>query len=231
MRSGAPAGIGRGAAPARPAWSSDRGEAMPVPHTEPRDIDHNDPAFIADPYPVYETLHAIDPVHHSARYGGYFLVTKYDDVRRVLLDWETYSSGKPGVTSIPMSVDRNFPEIPLEVDPPDHRVYRAIVTPWFARRRVESLDKEVRAVVTDLLDDLTGRMRADFVQELAAPLVSRVLAIFLNVPEEESTPWVGWVSDIFHGRLTDRPRANAAGKLVIHSVTARNDAARRATIA
>jgi cytochrome P450 len=200
---------------------------MTVSHPEPRDIDHNDPGFITDPYPIYDALHAVDPVHHSAKYGGYFLVTKYDDVRRVLLDWETYSSGKPGVTSIPMSVDRSFPEIPLEVDPPDHRIYRAIVTPWFARRRVESLDKEVRTVATDLLDEMAGRTRADFVQELAAPLVSRVLAIFLNVPEEESIPWVGWMSDIFHGRLTDRERADAAGRKLIGYVDSKIETARR----
>ena len=108
---------------------------MTLPQREPRDVDHNDPAFIADPYPIYRALHEQDPVHHSANYGGYFLVTKYEDVRHVLLDWETYSSGKPGVTSIPMSVERSFPEIPLEIDPPDHRIYRAIVTPWFSRRR------------------------------------------------------------------------------------------------
>jgi len=125
-----------------------------------------------------------------------------------------------------MSVDRSFPEIPLEVDPPDHRIYRAIVTPWFSRRRVEGLDKEVRAVVTDLLDGISGRTRADFVQDLAAPLVSRVLAIFLNVPEEESTPWVGWMSDIFHGRLTDRELANAAGKKLIGYVNSKIAAAR-----
>lgn len=201
---------------------------MTLSHPEPRDIDHNDPSFIADPYPIYEALHAQDPVHHSVNYGGYFLVTKYDDVRRVLLDWETFSSGQPGVTSIPMSVDRSFPEIPLEVDPPDHRIYRAIVTPWFSRRRVEGLDKEVRAVVTDLLDSLSGRARADFVQDLAAPLVSRVLAIFLNVPEAESTPWVGWMSDIFHGRLTDRERANAAGKKLIGYVDSKIADAREA---
>jgi len=201
---------------------------MTLPQREPRDVDHNDPAFIADPYPIYRALHEQDPVHHSANYGGYFLVTKYEDVRHVLLDWETYSSGKPGVTSIPMSVERSFPEIPLEIDPPDHRVYRAIVTPWFSRRRVESLEKEVRTITNDLLDGLSGRSRVDFIQELGAPLVSRVLAVFLNVPEEESAPWVGWMSDIFHGRLTDRPRANAAGKLLIDYVDEKIAAARRA---
>jgi cytochrome P450 len=191
----------------------------------PQDIDHNDPAFIADPYPLYESLHESDPVHHSAHYGGYFLVTKYEDVRNVLLDWETFSSGKPGVTSIPMSVERSFPEIPLEVDPPEHRAYRALVTPWFSRRTVESLEDEVRAITTSLLDDLGDRRQVDFVQELAAPLVSRVLAVFLKVPDEESRPWVDWMSDIFHGRLTDRERANAAGKQLINYIDNRIAAA------
>jgi cytochrome P450 len=196
--------------------------------TCPVNVDHNATDFIADPYPTYEAMRELDPVHHSDKYGGYYLLTRYADVRSGLLDWKNFSSGKPGVTSIPMSVERTFPEIPLEIDPPEHRPYRNVVTPWFSRRRVDTLEAEVRAITTDLLDGYVHGDRIDFVQDLAAPLVSRVLAVFLNVPESESTPWAKWMSDIFHGRLTDRELANSAGKKLIGYVDSKIAAAKEA---
>jgi cytochrome P450 len=212
----------------RPA-ANGHGEGDVTPaqeHARPVDVDHNDRAFVADPYPIYAALRRDDPVHHSAAYGGYYLVTRYDDVRRALGDWQTFSSAKPGVTSIPLSVKRDFPEIPLEVDPPEHRQYRALVTPWFSRRRVDSLEGRVRQLVSELLDRIEGERRVDFVQQLAVPLVARALALFLNLPVSESEPWAQWMSDIFHGRLADRERADAAGRKLIGFVDGKIAAAK-----
>jgi cytochrome P450 len=189
-------------------------------------VDHNDAGFIRDPYPIYEALRRDEPVHHSAAYGGYYLITRYGDVRRVLADWETFSSGEPGVTSIPMSVKRDFPEIPLEVDPPEHRQYRMLITPWFSRSRVNKLEQRIHAITGELLDAKEGQTRIDFVQDLAVPLVGRALAVFLNVPDEESRPWPEWMSDIFHGRLADRRRADAAGRKLIEYVDGKIAAAK-----
>src|SRR5581483_5258056 len=179
------------------------------------DFDHNDPAFIRDPHSVYRRLHREQPVPHSDRYGGYWLLTRYTDVRNGLLDWRTFSSGTPGVTSIPTSVKRDFPEIPLEIDPPDHTKYRDIVTPWFSRTSVRKLEPDVRRITNDLLDHFIDDGHADFVQQFALPLVSRVLTVFLGIPEEDAAKLTGWVSDIFQGRLRERDRADRASAELI----------------
>jgi cytochrome P450 len=117
-----------------------------------------------------------------------------------------------------MSVKRDFPEIPLEVDPPEQRRYRALITPWFSRSRVDQLEEQVRTITRELLDAKAGETQIDFVQDLAVPLVGRGLAVFLNVPDEESRPWPGWLSDIFHGRMANRQRADEAGRKLIDYV-------------
>ena len=178
-------------------------------------FDHNDPEFIRNPHAVYLELQKAQPVVHSDRYGGYWLLTRYHDVRNALLDWQTYSSGTPGVTSIPSSVRRDFPEIPLEIDPPQHAKYRDIETPWFSRASVGKLEPDVRRIANDLIDDFIGDGRADVVQQFAVPFVSRVLTVFLRLPEKDADDLTAWVSAIFQGRLSDPEGADRASAALI----------------
>ena len=178
-------------------------------------FDHNEPDFIRDPHAVYFELHKSQPVVHSERYGGYWLLTRYHDVRNALLDWQTFSSGTPGVTSIPSSVRRQFPEIPLEIDPPQHAKYREIETPWFSRASVGKLEADVRRIANELIDDFIGDGRADVVQQFAVPFVSRVLTTFLRLPEEDAADLTAWVSAIFQGRLSDPDGADRASVALI----------------
>lgn len=190
-------------------------------------FDHNSPEFIADPYPVYARLREDDPVAFSENYGGYFVLTRYEDVRSALLNWELFSSARPGVTSIPASVKRDFPEIPLEVDPPEHTPYRKIVSSFFTRNAIRELDPGFRDIARKLLDGMVENGGGDMVQDFALPYVSRVLAYFLQVPEDDSERWVEWAHAIFHGRLTDREKADRASADMIAYVDALAEERRR----
>jgi cytochrome P450 len=183
-------------------------------------FDHNSPGFIADPYPVYSELREKDPVHFSAAYGGYYVLTRYEDVRNALLDWQLFSSARPGVTSIPASVKRDFQEIPLEFDPPDHTPYRQLISPLFTRNAIKELEPGFRDIAAELLSPMAEAGGGDFVQDFALPYVSRVLAYFLQVPGTDSERWIRWAKAIFHGRLTDRAGADRASDEMIAYVDA-----------
>ena len=47
------------------------------------DFDHTDPAWVNDPYPIYEDLRARCPVAHSDRYGGAWLPVRHEDVAAI----------------------------------------------------------------------------------------------------------------------------------------------------
>ena len=49
------------------------------------DYKPNDPAFIADPFPLYRRLRDEDPAHWSPRLNAW-VVTRYEDVKRICLD-------------------------------------------------------------------------------------------------------------------------------------------------
>jgi cytochrome P450 len=178
-------------------------------------FDHNSPEFIANPYPVYSELRERDPVHFSEAYGGYYVLTRYEDVRNALLDWELFSSARPGVTSIPASVKRDFQEIPLEFDPPDHTPYRKLISQFFTRNAIKELEPGFHDIAAGLLGPMVEAGGGDFVQDFALPYVSRVLAYFLQVPGADSERWIQWAKAIFHGRLTDRAMADRASDEMI----------------
>lgn len=190
-------------------------------------FDHNAPDFIADPYPVYAALREHDPVHFSENYGGYYILTQYEDVRNALLNWQLFSSARPGVTSIPASVKRDFQEIPLEVDPPEHHPYRQLISRFFTRNAIGELERGIRDIARELLGAIAVKAQGDIVQDFALPYVSRVLAYFLQVPQNDSKQWVQWAQAIFHGRLTDRNKADQASAEMIAYIDALVEQRRR----
>ena len=91
------------------------------------DFDHHDHGFVSDPGPVYLELHTRCPVLRTERYGGFWLLSRYDDVRNASKDWEALTSAVPNVTAIPSSHPRDDPDLPVEIDPPLHTRYRQLV--------------------------------------------------------------------------------------------------------
>jgi cytochrome P450 len=163
------------------------------------DLDHHDPRFIENPSPVYEELRARCPVLHSPRYGGFWLVTRYEDVRRAAKDWKTFTSSVPNVTAIPSSHPRAEPDIPIEVDPPLHTRYRQLVAPVFSRAHVERMRPRVEAVAAELLDLLIDDGEVDLVRAFAVPMSVRTLVTFIDLPREDTSRWIDWVRRMYDG--------------------------------
>jgi cytochrome P450 len=100
------------------------------------DVDIHESSFVMDPFPVYSRLRDECPVMRSERYGGFWLLTRYEDVKRAALDWRTFTSSVVGVTAIPIITQRTEPQLPIELDPPLHSRYRALVNPVFSSARL-----------------------------------------------------------------------------------------------
>lgn len=173
-------------------------------------FDPHAPAFVEDPYPTYALLREECPVLHSDRYmDGFWLLTRHEDVRRALADWQTFTSSVPGVTAIPMITQRTEPTPPIELDPPLHTRYRNLVGHLFRRQRVDALRPALERIAGDLLDAIVERGGGDLAQEFAFELSSRTLGLFLDLPEGDRRRWLGWVKRM-HGSVHDAQDARLA---------------------
>jgi len=149
------------------------------------------------PHELFKRLRSECPVHWTARIteypeeDGFWSVTTADDVHTVSRDWETYSSERGGVTALTHSI------IPLELqqamfigmDPPKHDRLKALFQRGFTPKRIAQHEDEIRAIAVRVLDGLAGRDTADLVNDVAQPVVSRVIHSFMGVPEEDDAAW------------------------------------------
>lgn len=120
---------------------------------------------------VFEYARRQCPVAHtSADGGGQYVVTRYEDVRRVLEDPETFSSA--GVAPRPSPVTLN----PLDADPPFQPDLRKILNPLFSRTFLTKFEPQMRKSASALIDSWVDRGRVELMSEFAAPFVGSVLA-------------------------------------------------------
>jgi len=142
-----------------------------------------------EPWELFDLLLRDAPVyrHPEPDGGGFWVVTRYDDVLAVVRDPKTFSSEVGGAATIENLPDdvlearRNF----LEFDPPKHGRYRRLISTSFTPGAVARYEEWLRGLIADLLDRLADGETFDLVDELAAPIPIRVLARLLGLPEEQ----------------------------------------------
>lgn len=184
-------------------------------------LELNDPAFIANPYPVYATLRDHAAVHYLADLDVWVL-SRDADVGAALRDPTTFSSDLAniarGLTVNPFNPAMKIPRplaalaarIPwarvlLTSDPPEHTVLRRKISKAFTPRMIANWEPRVRDITERLVADLgagdpTGR--ADLVRDLASPLPTMVIAEMLGVPPERHHDFKRWSDDLVGALLS-----------------------------
>ncbi len=145
---------------------ADSSAAAMLPHYNMWDPDHEKAKW-----DVFSYARRNCPVAHTdADGGGQYVVTRYDDVRRVLEDPETFSS--TGVAPRPSPVKLN----PLDADPPYQVELRKILNPLFTRNFLLRFEPELRKNATELIGRFIDNGRFEFVREFAGPFVGNALS-------------------------------------------------------
>ena len=126
------------------------------------------------------------------------MILGFKQVREAARDWQKFSSDAPFRVPIPREEDvRTVRQYPLEVDPPVHTEYRAIVDPFFKRPLQPDYIARMENLVTELLTEAMARDSIEIVRDFAIPLQSRALTYLLNMPESEAEIWIGWGTHVF----------------------------------
>ncbi|HET9470424.1 MAG TPA: hypothetical protein VFO24_04920, partial [Usitatibacter sp.] len=148
------------------------------------------------PYALFKRMRNECPVHWSARIeefpgeAGFWSVTTAEDVHAVSRDWQTYSSELGGVTAasvvFPLELTR---AMFIGMDPPKHDRLKALFQAGFTPRRIADHEGRIREITTRVLDRLEGHEHADLVNDVAQPVVARVIGSFMGISEEEDATW------------------------------------------
>ena len=177
--------------------------AAPEPALEDLDIIGDDHyAEHGYPHEAWTRLRREDPVHWVDRdvKVPFWALTKHADIVAVSRQPATNLNAPrlavfPGFA--PPKEDERIARHLLNMDNPDHAVYRKLAAPWFTPRAIHRLQPSIELIARELLDGLQGEERDfDFVTDLAAPLPLAVLAELLGVPREDWQLMFRWTNAI-----------------------------------
>lgn len=164
-----------------------------------------DPAFIADPYPVYHQLRAAAPVWQSPL--GMWVTTRYEDIAQILRDrrfGKDYAGNmkrRYGEKALDEPAIASLARTMLVLDPPDHTRLRGLVTKAFTARRVEEMRPRIAAIVDQLIDRVADKGAMDVIWDFAHRLPVIVICDMLGIPEEDREQFLD--QSKVNGRLID----------------------------
>ena len=148
------------------------------------------------PHEVFKRLRSECPVHWTTQLteypdeGGFWSVTRAEDIHTVSRDWKTYSSAVGGVTAANVAMPLELVQAMfIGMDPPKHDRLKMLFQAGFTPKRIAAHEPAVRKIVTEVLDRLEGRETCDLVSDVAQPVVSRVIGSFMGIPPEDDARW------------------------------------------
>lgn len=159
--------------------------------------------YLARPYPFWLRARTEEPVFYSPEID-YWVVTRYEDVKAIFADPKTFSASNVQNPIAPLSPkvvailrEGGFGAVPAmsNADPPTHTRIRKFTGQAFTPRRVAKLETDIRAIVTQFLDQIEPRHSADLVRDMAYELPVLVLFIFLGMPAADVPRVKSWAKN------------------------------------
>ncbi|ORY16998.1 cytochrome P450 [Clohesyomyces aquaticus] len=174
------------------------------------DFSLSDSSTPSEIHAQFDALRNKCPVAYSAENGGFWVLTRYDDIKRCASDTETFiSSVKAVIPSDPRGTRRP----PLNTDPPTHTPYRTAIDrtlkPARLKRLESVLEGHARREFQVLVDSGSGNVAAEFganfsawvevtwlnLKDETAPYLARTAASWVNAWREQNKEEVKFHSE------------------------------------
>lgn len=152
------------------------------------------PEYQEDANPVFDRIRQKCPVARSELFGGFWMLSKYDDVLRAYQEPELFSSYPNPIP--PNGIGSERPVIPVETDGPDHAKYRKILQPLFTVARLRPLETKVLQHATELIDGIAARGECEFITEFAHVLPTRIFLDMMGWPIEDAPKFLEWTEKL-----------------------------------
>lgn len=183
---------------------------MPDRHA-PADFDFHGKALDTI-FDDYRTMHESTPVGHSSKYGGFWYISKSDDIFDAEQDPDTWSVGP---SMILPSFGTDMPLIPIDIDPPAHAGFRKLLLPMFTPMAIGTLEPGMHATAEELsaavAEAFAGADVVDVSTAFARPYPTIIFSRLAGYPEADWPMFDRWIDEIIYERTKDPEKARAAG--------------------
>jgi len=161
------------------------------------------PEFLAAPHTFMANMHdQFPPVFYDVSpFMNAWQLLRHEDAFFMLRHPEYFSN--EGATPFPRDPDDYFYFIPIEIDPPEHHKYRAILQQQFSPKGVLELEQQIRKLANDLIDDVIEQGECEFTTAFGRPLPVSVFLDLMGLPQEKRDTFVTWAMDLLHSNDRD----------------------------
>lgn len=197
-----------------------------------------DPFDLSDPYEHWERLRQDCPVYYHEP-TGYYILSRYEDIKAVYADWETFSSENAQAPMRPMCEEGKqimkdggftvYSGLSARI-PPDHTRIRQVLQGCFGPRRFKSIEPKIEAIIDKAFSQMAPKGEADFFREIAYDVPALVLFTLMGIPDEDVPKVKDWATSraiLTWGNLTDEEQIPHAHKMVEYWAYCRNLVAMR----
>jgi cytochrome P450 family 142 subfamily A polypeptide 1 len=140
--------------------------------------------YTDDPFRAFAWMRRHEPAYYDEK-GEIWGISRYADVRAIGQDPQNFSSaqGSRPNTPLPYMID---------MDAPEHRRRRRLVSAGFTPEAVRLRQPRVREVCDEILDAVCEKGSCDLVTDIAAPLPLVMIADMLGFPPADWSKLLEW---------------------------------------
>ena len=158
---------------------------IPAAPTEPAELGRTwstyQPWLQRDPVPYWEALREGAAVVRSDELGGYWILTRYEDIEWAARHPEIFSNGEIGLPHRQIYTDKL---IPIQLDGDDHRLWRQTLTGLFSPGVVNHVAPQIRLAAAEAVRPIAERGRCEFIGEFAVKLPAETFLINFGIGRE-----------------------------------------------
>jgi cytochrome P450 len=162
---------------------------------------------LLNPWPGYKRLRDAGPAVWLPKYRM-FALTRYDSVRRALMEWESFQS-RHGVM-MNDQMNQVLRGNTLCSDGADHDALRNVLVRPLTPRALRSVRELITAEADKLVDALVAKGTFDAATDLANHLPVTVVSSLIGLPEKGRERMLIWAEEMFNcfGPMNDRTIAS-----------------------
>ena len=138
--------------------------------------------------------HLHDEAPLSKDVSGFWVASRFEDVRAILLDHERFSSSAMGQGGGGAAMGFGLPM--LTDDPPRHSVLRGLLAKAFTPAAIEAMRPDVERLAVDLAAAIPAGQEIDIVEAMTTPLPVAVIAGMMGVSTDRAADFKRWSNAI-----------------------------------
>jgi cytochrome P450 len=176
--------------------------------------DITDYTFQSGPVPPCANFARLDELQQQHRpflrteeAGGYWVITDHDAIREGLQHPELFSNR----VMVPTEPNPAYKWIPLMLDPPEHSVWRRLLSEYFSPGRVKTLEDEQRSFAVQLIEKFRTDGRCDFYRDFAAIFPTTIFLQIMGLPIDRLPHFMVWEDAILRANADSDPDGSKAG--------------------